>query len=267
MVNIQGLSSYVLDKSKSYSSYILYLHLITFTCAALSIFFSGYSLYILAAIAFLAEITCWVINNRVQHNKSLGQKLSRLNIITESYQKDMKLELAYLQSEINSSEFAQALEFQNDNYFSTKQVEPLECLKENLQESCFWSQHLYKAYFKKKIKNTIIIALSIAILLLFSLTILPNDPNYSIPRLALLLLICFPLKSGIDDAISLYNAANSLGVIDRKLNECTDDSSELLIIFSEYSVSTSHAPLIPEKLYKKERDGLTLLWSERMKTS
>ncbi|HAS3594602.1 TPA: hypothetical protein I6189_003444 [Vibrio cholerae] len=105
MASIQSLSSAVLDNAKKYSKYESLLHLVTFICAASSIFLTGNWLYIIALLAMLSEFSAWLLSKATNNKKSLGQELIRLNIIQKSYGSDMSVDLAYLKSRVTRDEF------------------------------------------------------------------------------------------------------------------------------------------------------------------
>ncbi|MBL0434830.1 hypothetical protein JD501_20575 [Aeromonas hydrophila] len=264
MASIQSLSSAVLDNAKKYSKYENLLHLVTFTCAAFSIFLTGNWLYIIALMAILSEFSAWLLSKETNNKKSLGQELIRLNIIKSSYGSDMSVDLAYLKSRVTSDEFKKARKFENDNYYATDESSPEERLVDIIQESCFWSQHLYQACKQKAIRNSILLAVLILSLIVTGLSVTYNDANYSAPRLALLFLMFFPLWNGIDKAISFGSAASKLTSIDQQLGTSKLATPNLLSLFAEYNVVTSNTPLIPQKVFDSEQEKLNTLWGERV---
>jgi hypothetical protein len=264
MASIQSLSSAVLDNAKRYSKYESLLHLVTFVCAASSIFLAGNWLYIVAVIALLSEFSAWVLSKSTSSKKSLGQELIRLNIIQKSYGSDMLVDLAYLKSKVTQSEFEKAKDFENSDYYATDDFSPEVRLVDIIQESCFWSQHLYEACKQRAIKNSIIIFVVIIVLIITGLSVIVEDGNYTLPRLAILFLMFFPLWNGIDSSINFGSAASKLTRIDQRLSSSKLGFPELLALFAEYNVVTSNTPLIPQKVFEQEQDKLNTLWPERV---
>lgn len=264
MASIQSLSSAVLDNAKKYSKYESLLHLVTFICAASSIFLTGNWLYIIALVAMLSEFSAWLLSKATNNKKSLGQELIRLNIIQKSYGSDMSVDLAYLKSRVTSDEFKKADKFENSNYYATDESSPEVRLVDIIQESCFWSQHLYQACKQRAVRNSILLAVLILALIVTGLSVTSNDANYSVPRLALLFLMFFPLWNGIDKAISFGNATSKLTSIDQQLGTSKLVIPNLLSLFAEYNVVTSNTPLIPQKVFESEQEKLNTLWAERV---
>jgi len=264
MASIQSLSSAVLDNAKQYSKYENLLHLVTFMCAASSIFLAGNWLYVVALIAIFAEFSSWLLSKTTNRKKSLGQELIRLNIIQRAYGSDMSVDLAYLKSKVTNDEFKKASKFENSNYYATDDFAPEVRLVEIIQESCFWSQHLYQACKQRAIRNTILLAVLIIGLIVTGLSLTLSDANYSVPRLALLFLMFFPLWNGIDKAISFGHATSKLTSIDQQLGTAKFAIPNLLSLFAEYNVVTSNTPLIPQKVFETEQEKLNTLWAERI---
>lgn len=264
MASIQSLSSAVLDNAKKYSKYENLLHLVTFICAASSIFLTGNCLYVIALIAILSEFSAWLLSKATNNKKSLGQELIRLNIIQNSFGSDMSIDFAYLKSRVTSDEFTKASKFENSNYYATDKSAPEERLVDIIQESCFWSQHLYEACKQRAIRDSILLSVLILALIVIGLSVTSSDANYSIPRLALLFLMFFPLWNGIDDAISFASATSKLTSIDQQLENSRLTIPNLLALFAEYNVVTSNTPLIPQKVFESEQEKLNTLWCERV---
>jgi len=264
MASIQSLSSAVLDKAKKYSKYENFLHLVTFICAASSIFLIGNWLYVAAVTALVSEFSSWLLSKSTNSKKSLGQELIRFNLIQKSYGSDMSVDLAYLKSKVTKDEFKKAKEFENSNYYATDDVSPEVRLVEMIQESCFWSQHLYQACKQRAIKISILLAVIIVILIITGLSVITSDENYTLPRLALLFLMFFPLWNGIDNVISFGKATSKLTSIDQQLRTLKCEFPDLLSLFSEYNIVTSNTPLIPQKVFEEEQEKLNSLWAERV---
>jgi len=263
MASLQGLSSAVLDSAKEKSGHKSRLHVLTFLCAASSIFLNGHWLYVLAVIALFSELGSWFVSLSIESKKSLGQELLRLNILRQAFGSDMTVDIAYLKSKVSKREYSKAEKFENKEYYSTDNPAPEKRLIAIIQESCFWSQHLYKSCQSRAVIFSVIISVLITVLIITGLSLIGPDSNYSIPRLSLLFLTFFPLWSSIEDAISFSSASNKLKSIDQRLCNMGYEQSSILSIFAEYNVVTSNTPLIPQKVYEAEKSKLNKLWAER----
>lgn len=264
MASLQSLSSAVLDSAKEKSKCKNALHILTFICAALSIFLNGCWLYILAVIALLSELSSWFLSLSIESKKSLGQEILRLNILKQAFGSNMAADIAYLKSKVNKKEYSKAEEFENQAYYATESEEAERRLVEIIQESCFWSQHLYQSCQARSTRISIFLSVLIIVLIITGLALIGTDSSYSIPRLSLLFLTFFPLWGSVENAVSFSSAAEKLRSIDQRLNNINYEQPSILLIFAEYNVVTSKTPLIPQKVYESEKDKLNNLWSERV---
>lgn len=263
MASLQGLSSAVLATAKRLFKYKTACHWITFASAAASIFAAGVWLYALAFIALLSELISWFLSISAGNKKALGQELLRLNILKQAYRGEMAIDIAYLKARVSDADLVAGEEFDNPEYYSANDSDPTERLIDILQESCFWSQHLYGACGNQAIKASVGLAIVILLVIVIGLSVAEHDPNYSAPRLAILFLMLVPLWTEIGKSLSFGFASAKLTLIDHRLDSASQDSASMLAVFSDYNVVTSNAPLIPQKTYEKERDRLNALWSER----
>jgi hypothetical protein len=264
MASLQSLSSAVLDSAKRKTKHKNTLHFLTFFCAALSIFLKGHWLYVLATIALLSELYSWFMSLSIESKKSLGQEILRLNILQQAFGSNMAVDIAYLKSKVSKKEYSKAEKFENQAYYATENPEPEKRLVDIIQESCFWSQHLYQSCKSRAVVFSIFIAVLIIFLAITGLTLIDTDSNYSIPRLSILFLTFVPLWSAIESAVSFSSAANKLKSIDQRLSNINYEQSSILSIFAEYNVVTSNTPLISQKIYESEQDKLNDLWEERV---
>lgn len=264
MASLQSLSSAVLDGAKTKSKYKNALHILTFICAALSIFNNGYWLYALAVAALLSELCSWLMSFSIESKKSLGQEILRLNILQRAFGSRMAVDIAYLKSKVDKRDYSEAKKFDIQTYYATENSEPEKRLVDIIQESCFWSQHLYQSCQSRAVIFSLFLAILIIILVITGLALIGSDSNYSIPRLSLLFLTFFPLWSSIENAVSFSSASNKLKSIDQRLNNIGYEQSSILSIFAEYNVVTSNTPLIPQKVYESEQHKLNDLWTERV---
>jgi hypothetical protein len=264
MDSLQGLSSVVLDSAKTKSKYKSALHIVTFVCAALSIFSNGHWLYLLAVIAAVSEIISWVLSLSIESKKSLGQEILRLNILQQAFGSKMEVEVSYCKSKVDKRDYPKSERFDNQAYYATENPEPEKRLVDILQESCFWSQHLYQRCQKRAVTFSVVLLILILVLVNPGLTLIGSDSNYSVARLSLLFLMFSPLWSSISNALSFSSASNKMMSIDQRLRNIGYEQSSILFIFTEYNVVTSNTPLIPQKVYESEQSKLNELWDERV---
>ena len=111
----------------------------------------------------------------------------------------MAVDVAYLKSKVDKNDYSKSEKFENQAYYATENPEPEKRLVDILQESCFWSQHLYQSCQKRAVAFSVFISILIIVLVITGLTLIGSDSNYSVPRLSLLFLTFFPLWSSVRD--------------------------------------------------------------------
>lgn len=263
MPSIQALSSAVLDAAKVWIRRRTFFHTLTFLFAASGIIASGGWLYGLACLAALSEMAAWASSLATQSKKALGQELLRHNILKTSFGNGMVLDASYLKGKVDKKDREKAKRFEKDDYYGTSERNSENRLIQILQESCFWSHHLYRSSRDRAaiIASSLILLVIISVALTLPLTEI--DQQYTEPRLVLLFMIFFPIWDEMGKVISFNNASNRLELIDTRLSSNITDIAGVLAIFADYNVVTASAPLIPQKIYDKKKDVLNGLWAER----
>ena len=266
MASLQALSSAVLDESKNYFRLHNLCHLGTLASACVAIFSSGELLYALALLAFVFELLGWIFNLIGNSRKSLGQELLRANMLDSAYGNKSTIAHAYLKRQVSSKSLSNAENFDQNRYYDTDEVLGKDKLKDILQESCFWSQHLYEVSRNRAIRNSVIIAVLLICFIVSLLTYLHDDANHSYARLVLLFFMTVPLWSEMSNVICWSSALpKKVSEIDYRIEAVSDASEQqVLALYADYNVVTACNPLIPQEVYDAERERLNGLWHERM---
>ena len=263
--NLQPLFGAILDQSKFASKAKFWINIVTFTIAVLSIFLSGKYLFSACIAIGLLELIAWWAKFISNSRKELGQEILRANMIKEAFGKQSQLSISYLTSRIPKSAWKKAGKHLNEKYYADNNIDKgKENLSKILQESCFWSQHLYSKCAKSGLIKAVIFAFIILFVAISYSVYIPNDQLFSAPRIFILLVVLVPLWDQIDDVITWFDSANRLKEVDHRL-ETVDytNESDIFALYAEYNVVTSKAPLIPQKVYENEKDILNKLWEQR----
>lgn len=263
--NLRPLFGAILDQSKLLSEVKFWISIVTFLIAVSSIYLSGKYLFAACMAVGVSEIIAWGVKFMSNSRKELGQEILRANMIKEAFGNQSRLSISYLTSRIPTSAWKKAEKHFKEEYYAVNEVdkgqEKLSCV---LQESCFWSQHLYSKCAKSGLIKAIVFAFLILFVAISYSVYMANDEFFSAPRIFILLVVLVPLWEQIEDVIAWFNSANRLKEVDHRLEsvDCTNDS-DIFALFADYNVVTSKAPLIPQRLYDKEKDVLNQLWDQR----
>ena len=158
--------------------------------------------------------------------------------------------------------------YEDENYFKSQQEYGNKKLAEIVEESSFWSKHLYKKsarrywlYFSVTLVISILGLLLVPLLNVGSMDIL-------ISQVFCLILIWLITGSIFSTAMSFTNAANSIDDIEGRLDKMAlnkEPDQDVLLVVSDYNALVESSPTIPSDLYEKNRDTLNTLWNERLR--
>jgi hypothetical protein len=256
--NFQSISHLCFSKSKVYKAHENKALYFILTLALSSVFTDGILLYMITLIAVLLEIR--VIYFKIKHDefKLLGHKSNSFNFISYSYNSELANDKAYILTNFTQKEIDELKTYHVDDYFKTQAVDNRNTLLEALQESCFYTIALYRKLISSQIV-TLIFYISSLLLLIFLSSFFAEDSNFVISRIILLVFVAFPIKDVIQSLINLTSASASLKSIEEQSINVNDEAS-VLSYFSQYNICVALAPLIPDKIFKKESNKLNQIW-------
>ncbi len=157
-------------------------------------------------------------------------------------------------------------QYEDENYFKTEQEYGNQKLAEIVEESSFWTKHLFKLSAKRYwIYFGITLVISILGLLLLPL-INVGSLNILISQVFCLILIWLITGNLFTAAMTFTNTANSVNDIEARLDKMAsnkESAQDVLVIVSDYNALVESSPTIPSDLYEKNRDRLNTLWEER----
>lgn len=156
--------------------------------------------------------------------------------------------------------------FEDKNYFTTNLPYGEKKLLKILEESAFWSKHLFKICFQKYLFYSLLVL----ILSIISLLIIPllnnNSFMITIAKVACLLLTWFVTGNLFITTIDFNKSYTSMTDIESQLNGLATSNnikSDILIIYGDYNAIVEKTPVISTSVYIKNKAKLNQLWKER----
>ncbi len=218
----------------------------------------------------LIEVLAWFFRHRaeVYHRKS--RKLTRLGLFNDAYGKlGESTEMASLQFSIDEKTRCRAAEIDKElkksgGYFASIEFKDVVRLLDDIQESAFFSKHLYEKAAQHIFWGLGLFIISIFVGCLIAFFVF--DSNVAFPRVITLLFI-FVIADELGFAFAWHEASGHVDKVVDRLNvilETKDYSSHEvnLAILNDYQVITAVAPPIPRYVYKSNHERLTKLWNE-----
>jgi len=133
-----------------------------------------------------------------------------------------------------------------------------------LQESAFWSKHLYAAAASRSFAKSAVLFIAVLLIALVVLPLVSGNAQLLVARTLVVALGFITAYDEFGRALAWRAAAEQAEAVDRRLEKLDVTSVEpALGVFGDYSVATATAPPIPTALYKKQQNRLNKGWEER----
>lgn len=228
----------------------------------------GIFAYGLAVVALIAEILAWWFRYKGEHYHRLSRELMRRAMLLNTFGKSNEsLDVTDLLNSFGEEKLKQKAE-QLEEQFYQESYYHSEKLLDNLQESAFWSKHLFAIAAQRTIWLLVLISFAVIFIVFLIEPLVINQDISLIPKIIVVFLV-FVIADELSSAFAWWEAANRCDAVDRRvekiLAEVNEPSQEaILAIFSDYAVATATAPPIPKHLYEAEWNHLTESWNHRM---
>lgn len=237
------------------------LTLVSFWC-------SGNLAYWFVVAGALTEIAAWVFRRKATTLHSYGEQSRRFALLMNAYEVTKEpAEGVDLRACLPDEVERRAATLEDPAYYASQKAPGRDRLVEILQESAFWSKHLYS---KAATRSWIIVVFLFAGILVLTAVLVPWSQLTVSIALARVIVVFLLLLTTIDvagQALDWQDAATISERVDLSLTRSEAPSeSEILAIFADYSVATATASPIPTGLYKRHWNRLEREWHEHRKT-
>ncbi len=221
--------------------------------------------YVLAALVFALQGTAWHLRREALAKHRLSdQGRRRALLINALGTNSERLDIADLRMRFSDWASERAAEKSRPDYWAEADG-GLGGVLTNLQESAFWSHHLYRAAARRMWRIVLAVGLGLAVIIVVGLLVFDGDTELAVARV---LVVALSLLIGLDligQALAWSVAAREADLVDRRLDLVNGAQLEdpLLAIIADYAVATSIAPPIPDSFYEREKPKLDARWEER----
>jgi hypothetical protein len=258
-------SEYELAKSNEIKAWIC--QIVVALTASLSIFISSEKLIYLTTIIALISIVCekW-FTHQSKKQKDIAERARRMILLVDGlgYEVSQK-EITDLLRGFSSSE-ASGKKWEDIDYYYSPQNHSSNRLRQILQESAFYSEHLYKesANISWVLFGIIFI---FSLVTLFILPLLARTSWTIVVANTICIILMFIITIDLSGrAVEFNDTANLLQQIDDRLEYTQKEINEhdLMLILSDYNTAVACTPLIPTIIYKSNKQRLDKLWKNRL---
>jgi hypothetical protein len=258
MASFLALSRAELEEAKRRFRYHAWANVGTLVAGLLALVIPPPTAYLFAVIALISQGVAWWYRYEGARLQGIAEEARRRALLIGGLGAVHEpLDTVDIRQQFSKGAENRADEYEDPNYYdSTKPIGP-ERFRDHLQESAFWSKHLYAAAARR---SFIVSALLVIAVLLTALVVLPFISGNAQLLVARTLVVALGFITAYDifGRAMAWRAAAQADAVVRRLEKLDVASAEpALAVFSDYSVATATAPPIPTALYKKHQNRLT----------
>jgi hypothetical protein len=155
---------------------------------------------------------------------------------------------------------------QDSLFYSSSKPLGAERLEEMLEETAFWSGNLMKVC-ASQMWSVFVVLLCVALLFLFlGMPFTSGDQLQQITKIIFLTLIFLISGDVLGTARKFSSAASDLQMLLPRIETAKAHGSkpdDLILLLLDYNSAVEGAPVIPDRVYRREHDKLQALWSSR----
>lgn len=266
-VKLLGLQRAEFQRAETFSARSNYAQLFIVLLSVASVFVTD-SLFVhaLTLLSLLAAILWLYLSHQSKTSHSTAEKARRAVVLRNGL--GVKLSRKsysdlMMQFKVNESE---GEKWEDATYFKSVSDYGNKKLTDIVEESSFWSKHLFRIsatrqwiYFGATLCVSIIGLLIIPFLNIGDLSLL-------VSHVICLILLWLITGSLFTTAIAFTSTANAIDAIEGRLSNMSKDiepDEDILLLVGDYNSLLESAPTLPSSIYLKNRDKLNQLWIDR----
>jgi hypothetical protein len=265
MASLLALARSETEEARRFFRLRIYAHGVTLVLGIPAIFVPGAAAYVLAVLALMSEAVAWTLRKLGSHHQERGERGRRRALLMEAYGDTQEpIDVTDLRHDFSDRAERAAPGHEDPSYWSTTAPFGPKRLVGQLQESAFWSKHLFGEAAKDAAKISTALGLLAVLILLAAMLVDPDEVRLAVARIVVVFLAFLITVDCVSRALAWSAAARQASEVDRRLEHCDPDGSEaVLAIWGDYGVATATAPPIPTHVYLKNKDRLEREWSSR----
>jgi len=247
--------SALFDESKYYDKWHEVFHFGILSTMVVSIFTEGLFLYVIGVIGLLAQIGLFISKYFSDRSQSLAHHLQRISMLNNAFEnKSHDFDVSQIKGKISlrAHKIVKAKMDKKDDsteYNPPSATTGLTKLKFMIQENAYWNHHLFEICSRKGWMKFYLFLGAVITAILLSMTVtsgITSDPNYSVPRLALIFLSFLRIWEELEKVLIWQGSSQTMFSIDSSLNSFEEsDAESAMLIFSEYNIAKAKTSTIP----------------------
>lgn len=224
---------------------------------------------IAAYLCAITSLSCQVIRWHCQRSATeiyaLANTIKRRAMLIDAFGPSQEqLDIRLLRELAGDSADTRARELgESKSYYTSIKPYGMERLRDNLQESAFFSHRLYSKAARQAFVTfgSMVVATIVGLLILVGVA--PREVGVVIANGVLAMIASMVSADYLGQALNWSQASATVERIERRLEQVTGDAEESsMAAFADYEAATATAPAIPTWLYEQQRKRLTSLWGD-----
>lgn len=223
--------------------------------------------YAFTVIALVAVSLKWVFTFRTERLRETAERARRILTLVNGFGYEVSnKELTDLLASFTATE-EEGKKWEDAEYFVANEERGYERFAAILQESSFYSKHLYDSS-ARQVWTWFIVVSVVSVLALLALPSVSNQQwVLTIAQVVSLILMFLVSADLLGRAMAFTGASNTIAKIDERLeghNLPDFDEHDLIFIWGDYNAAVQNTPLIPTNVYEKQKDKLSELFARRI---
>lgn len=264
---VTGMHRSEFEKAENREKYSWIAELIVVIAAIVVIFVNEeLVIYTSSVVALGAAILSWTLSYFAKKHRSIAERARRFIVLNQGlgYEVSRK-ELIELLASFSVTEDDGRVWVDKEYYRSSADTGHAK-FAQMLQESAFYSSHLYEASAKRS-RIWLVAASGLAVVTMFTLpTITIQSWSIAVAQIVSVVLIFLISIDLLGRTLDFFEASSrASGVDDRVEHFLTVGAHEndLIMIWGDYNATVQDAPIIPTSIYERNKERLNKLYSKR----
>lgn len=226
-------------------------------------------IYVFSSISVFLSLVCQVLSYMAANSHSIAERARRYVTLSNG-----------LGTQISGKCFSDMLMaftvkeeagklHEDEKYFDTTLPSGPIKLAKIIEESSFWSKHLY-AICSRNYWLFFIGILMLSVASLFALPIIEaNNYGIIISKTVCLLLTWLVAGYLLNTALAFTKSHGAMDDIEGRLDGLIDRElalNDILVIYGDYNAVVEKTPIIPTRVYRRNKAKFNALWQERQNT-
>ena len=218
--------------------------------------------YFLALAVLLLQGFVWSLRGQgLGLHRRAEEARRRALLINALGENAERLDVAKIQAAISKRACRAARQKDRSGYWASQAQQGTGRLLDEMQESAFWSMHLYAAAARTMHKVLAAVVVGLALIALVGFVVFSGDTDLAVARVIVVALSSLIGVDVLGQVRAWQTAAAEAERVDRRLDKLDETVVEpMLAVVADYAVATASAPPIPDRVYEAEKDRLEELW-------